>query len=1257
MKLRKLLSILLVLCMMLSLAPAAAMAEEPADDGERLEKRTLPALHAVLDIRAKIARVAGAAESPLVDGNVPVYIVDDTTGEAPEHGSVTLPGYTYSPYTGYSYHVSAGDTVTISAVPEEGYALTELLVTYKRTSSYPEAELELDEETNAFTVPALVYSITIHASFASVNDDYIVDVYVNDGDTGNTVTADLARAKEGDLVTVTVNMNPGTSILSPGLTVSKTGSSATTVELTQLDSSTYTFVMPAYDVTVYAGFAFIDYSVTNLLRDVPFEELRFELTVDKTENLHYGETVTVTTMTYDTLLDITPVAYYEADGAPVYLDLTEVPEGTRAINRTYTFAMPAHDVTVTAEHAYQGCKLSVAWLDPSGNPVDRDKAQPSFRDGNGESLAQNNFYVLPGTAINFQIDAYDIPDCGVRAVSYTWEKDGETFEGTFTDLSYDDSAGCGSFAMPEGNVTFTIVQDKAYYVNFEGENGTVSADLHKAFPGETVTVTATVTDPTLDHTIWELYSEDVTLTEVEDQPNARQFVMPSHDVGLKVRFTMQPVAYYERSWNGSRVVEKEEECLLYTKLGPGLNEAQVLSDGWYVVQGSVNIGNLLVLGDAHLILPDGTQLSANNGVSILLGGSLTVYGQSADSGTLYAHPNGVGIGGTGELIVQGGTIDAQGSSQNAAIGSAEGSDQSLFVTINGGNVNAVGGYQAAAIGGGCRSDGDGANGGVVRIHGGIVTVVGGEEAAGIGGGYMGRAGDITITGGRVNATGGKLGAAIGSGYIYTDTDHNDCVNQHITITGGEVYAGTNGNEAAAIGGGCGGSSGTILIQGGYIQATSGKLAATIGGGNGGNCDVIRIEGGTVIASGARLNEEEIGAIGRGYSEGALGTVTIYATARVTAGEAASSAQPVAASEKEHACRSQNYVKIEPCPHDGCTYTITADTHTKVCQHCSTEFDPEAHDYDDLGVCTVCGYQGEVYTISFDPNGGSGTMESLCCVPGRQLKLPVCGFTPLAGMCFGGWQLGDDPELYEENALITPEGDLVVKAVWYYTITILDAENGRVTVDGNGALADSTVILTVTPAEGYALDSLTVTESHGGLFLLTKIDDTHYSFVMPDCPVTVTASFKLSEVEQTVTVTFDAGEGTVDPAPMDINAGAAIGELPEPTREGGWVFMGWYMAPAADAFHICQGTEVTAETTFSENTTVYAHWRLPGDANGDGKVNGTDVTLLATYVKARGNGVPIAPGSGDVNGDGKVNGTDVTLLATYVKARGQGVVIH
>jgi lactocepin len=148
------------------------------------------------------------------------------------------------------------------------------------------------------------------------------------------------------------------------------------------------------------------------------------------------------------------------------------------------------------------------------------------------------------------------------------------------------------------------------------------------------------------------------------------------------------------------------------------------------------------------------------------------------------------------------------------------------------------------------------------------------------------------------------------------------------------------------------------------------------------------------------------------------------------------------------------------------------------------------------------------------------------------------------------------------------------------------------------------------------------------------------------------------VPLTVTVTFDAGAGTVDPATVEVNIGGSIGELPVPTREK-WVFLGWYMTPAATQFVIGQGTQVTAETSFDEDTTVYAHWRLPGDVNGDGKVNMTDVTLLSTYVKARGTGVTIVPFSGNIDGDAndKVNMTDVTLLSTFVKARGTGVEIH
>ena len=77
----------------------------------------------------------------------------------------------------------------------------------------------------------------------------------------------------------------------------------------------------------------------------------------------------------------------------------------------------------------------------------------------------------------------------------------------------------------------------------------------------------------------------------------------------------------------------------------------------------------------------------------------------------------------------------------------------------------------------------------------------------------------------------------------------------------------------------------------------------------------------------------------------------------------------------------------------------------------------------------------------------------------------------------------------------------------------------------------------------------------------------------------------------------------------------------------------------------------------DQTVITEKPHIPGDINGDGNVDGTDVVLLATYVKAGGSGVTIVHGSGDVNGDGRVDGTDVTLLATYVKAGGQGVPIH
>ena len=164
-------------------------------------------------------------------------------------------------------------------------------------------------------------------------------------------------------------------------------------------------------------------------------------------------------------------------------------------------------------------------------------------------------------------------------------------------------------------------------------------------------------------------------------------------------------------------------------------------NGWYVASGEVTIGSRVsVTGDVHLILADGANLTANAGISVLDGNSLTIYGQS---------------GGTGALMID---SVAEGA---AGIGGGEGQSGGE-ITINGGTVTATGGDFSAGIGGGSVG-----NGGTIIINGGTVTANGVEGGAGIGGGVSGVGGTITINGGTVEATGSTgdkgTGAGIGSG--------------------------------------------------------------------------------------------------------------------------------------------------------------------------------------------------------------------------------------------------------------------------------------------------------------------------------------------------------------------------------------------------------------------------------------------------------------------------------------------------------------
>ena len=84
----------------------------------------------------------------------------------------------------------------------------------------------------------------------------------------------------------------------------------------------------------------------------------------------------------------------------------------------------------------------------------------------------------------------------------------------------------------------------------------------------------------------------------------------------------------------------------------------------------------------------------------------------------------------------------------------------------------------------------------------------------------------------------------------------------------------------------------------------------------------------------------------------------------------------------------------------------------------------------------------------------------------------------------------------------------------------------------------------------------------------------------------------------VTITFDANGGSCSTGSKSITSGSAIGTLPTASRSG-YDFIGW--TDTKDA----AGDLVTSSTTFSENTTLYAHYanrlytgnKINFDANG------------------------------------------------------------
>ena len=72
-----------------------------------------------------------------------------------------------------------------------------------------------------------------------------------------------------------------------------------------------------------------------------------------------------------------------------------------------------------------------------------------------------------------------------------------------------------------------------------------------------------------------------------------------------------------------------------------------------------------------------------------------------------------------------------------------------------------------------------------------------------------------------------------------------------------------------------------------------------------------------------------------------------------------------------------------------------------------------------------------------------------------------------------------------------------------------------------------------------------------------------------------------QAEKNYTVTFDAQGGTADAETLE-TSGGVLAQLPE-ARKPGFTFLGWFTQAE-------EGEQVTTETVFTQDTTLYAHWQ-------------------------------------------------------------------
>ena len=179
-----------------------------------------------------------------------------------------------------------------------------------------------------------------------------------------------------------------------------------------------------------------------------------------------------------------------------------------------------------------------------------------------------------------------------------------------------------------------------------------------------------------------------------------------------------------------------------------------------------------------------------------------------------------------------------------------------------------------------------------------------------------------------------------------------------------------------------------------------------------------------------------------------------------------------------------------------------------------------------------------YTVRFNANGGGGTMADVTGVSGSY-TLPSCGFTEPEGKQFKGWSTSADGSVISSTTYEV-SSDTTFYAIWEskeYSIIVTD---GKATIGAGSEISKAAqgtkVTLTANAApDGKEFDKWVV---ESGSTTLEDANSETTTFIMPDSEVSVKATYKNAPVTTySLTTQVNGGHGTISASKTGLTAGS------------------------------------------------------------------------------------------------------------------------